>query len=117
MDPRNLIGSIKAAILVQALGWDIISPVMDQLSKGERNLIFKLQSKLGSISPALVESVAREFLEKATPPKQLESSETDEGGDATGDGLDDPLHRPCWTALHLCPDDRFRPGADSASFS
>ena len=78
MDPRNLIGSLKAAILVQALGWDVISPVIDQLSKVERNLIFKLQSKLGSVSPALVESVAREFLEKATPPKQIESQE---GGD------------------------------------
>jgi flagellar motor switch protein FliG len=78
MDPRNLIGSLKAAILVQALGWDVISPVIDQLSKVERNLIFKLQSKLGSVSPALVESVAREFLEKANPPKQIENQE---GGD------------------------------------
>jgi flagellar motor switch protein FliG len=78
MDPRNLIGSLKAAILVQALGWDVISPVIDQLSKVERNLIFKLQSKLGSVSPALVESVAREFLEKATPPKQIDNQA---GGD------------------------------------
>jgi flagellar motor switch protein FliG len=87
MDPRNIIGSLKAAILVQALGWDVISPVVDQLSKAERNLIFKLQSKLGSISPALVESVAREFLEKATPPKQIESKSKDEGAGPSGDGL------------------------------
>lgn len=87
MDPRNIIGSLKAAILVQALGWDVISPVVDQLSKAERNLIFKLQSKLGSISPALVESVAREFLEKATPPKQIENTSKDEGADSSGDGL------------------------------
>jgi flagellar motor switch protein FliG len=87
MDPRNIIGSLKAAILVQALGWDVISPVVDQLSKAERNLIFKLQSKLGSISPALVESVAREFLEKATPPKQIESQSKDEGAGPSGDGL------------------------------
>ena len=87
MDPRNIIGSLKAAILVQALGWDVISPVIDQLSKAERNLIFKLQSKLGSISPALVESVAREFLEKATPPKQIESKAKDEGAGPSGDGL------------------------------
>ena len=88
MDPRNLIGSIKAAILVQALGWDTISPVMDQLSKGERNFIIKLQSKLGSVSPALVEGVAREFLEKAQPPKQIESSEAGEGAETAGDGLE-----------------------------
>lgn len=87
MDPRNLIGSIKAAILVQALGWDVISPVMDQLSKVERNLIFKLHSKMGTISPELVESVAREFLEKASPPKQIESRPTDDGSEGADDGL------------------------------
>ena len=89
MDPRNLIGSIKAAILVQALGWDTISPVMDQLSKVERNFIIKLQSKLGSVSPALVEGVARDFLEKAQPPKQIESGEAGDGPETAGDGLED----------------------------
>ena len=88
MDPRNLIGSIKAAILVQALGWDTVAPVLDQLSKVERNLIFKLQSKLGPVSPALVESVAREFLEKAQPPKQIESRENDQGLDGAGGDKD-----------------------------
>ena len=89
MDPRNLIGSLKAAILVQALGWDVISPVIDQLSKVERNLIFKLQSKLGSISPALVESVAREFLEKAVPPKQIENNDTNKTSEGQDGNLDD----------------------------
>lgn len=84
MDPRNLIGSLKAAILVHALGWDVISPVVDQLSKAERNLIFKLQSKLESVSPTLVESVAREFIEKAAPPKQIENKEDGEKGTAEG---------------------------------
>lgn len=85
MDPRNLIGSLKAAILVHALGWDVAAPVIEQLNKYERNLIFKLQTKLGELSPVLVESVAREFLEKAAPPKQIEdqqgaeSAENDDG--------------------------------------
>jgi flagellar motor switch protein FliG len=87
MDPRNLIGSLKAAILVHALGWDVISPVVDQLSKAERNLIFKLQAKLESVSPALVESVAREFIEKASPPKQIESKE--DGAKGTAEGADE----------------------------
>lgn len=86
MDPINLIGSLKAAILVHALGWDVISPVMDQLSKVERNLIFKMQSQMGSISPELVESVAREFLEKAAPPKQIEGKPSTENTESTGDG-------------------------------
>ena len=87
MDPRNLIGSLKAAILVQALVWDVISPVMNQLNKAERNLVFKLQANLGAISPQLVESVAREFLEKATPPKQIEYKQKGDGEDSG----DDPL--------------------------
>ncbi|BBO88300.1 flagellar motor switch protein FliG [Desulfosarcina ovata] len=88
MDPRNLIGSLKAAILVHAMGWDAIAPVVDQLSKPERNLIFKLQSKLGEISPALVESVAREFLEKAAPPKQIENNKSSEADDAGEESAD-----------------------------
>lgn len=70
------------------MGWDIIAPVMDQLSKAERNLIFKLQSRLESVSPELVEGVAKEFLEKATPPKQIENSARDENPDTADDGLD-----------------------------
>lgn len=89
MDPRNLIGSLKAAILVHAMGWDAISPLIDQLSKSERNLIFKLQSKLGEISPALVESVAREFLEKAAPPKQIENKKSSETADAGPESADE----------------------------
>lgn len=78
MDPRNLIGSVKAAILVHALGWDAVAPLVDQLDPGEQRLIHKLESNLGSISPALVERVAQEFLEKASSPKQIE------GGVKTG---------------------------------
>jgi flagellar motor switch protein FliG len=88
MNPRNLIGLIKVAILVHGLGWDVIAPVMDQLSRAERNLIFKLQSKLESVSPVLVESVAREFLEKAAPPKQIENKAKKESAESAADGLD-----------------------------
>ncbi len=102
MDPRNLIGSLKAAILVQALGWDVIAPVINQLSKAERNLIFKLQSKLETISPALVESVAREFLEKATPPKQIENK--DESGDGAGDSLEERRENNLKAIQSIAPD-------------
>jgi flagellar motor switch protein FliG len=89
MDPTNLIGSLKAAILVHALGWDAIAPMMNQLSKYERNLIFKLQSRMGSISPALVEGVAKEFLEKITPPKAPEKNKEKEKKDGLEDLLDE----------------------------
>ena len=104
MDPRNLIGSIKAAILVHALGWDVISPVMDQLSKAERNLIFKLQSKMDSISPVLVESVAREFLEKATPPKQIESKDKNDGAEPAGEGVGERRENNLKAIQSIAPD-------------
>ena len=104
MDPRNLIGSLKAAILVHALGWDVISPIMNQLSKSERNLVFKLQSKLESISPALVESVAREFLEKAVPPKQIESKEKNEGDKSDDDLLEGSREKKLKAIQSIPPD-------------
>jgi flagellar motor switch protein FliG len=104
VDPRNLIGSLKAAILVQALGWDVISPIIDQLSKAERNLIFKLQSNLGAISPELVESVAREFLEKATPPKQIENKTTEEGAASAEDGLTERRENNLKAIQSIAPD-------------
>jgi flagellar motor switch protein FliG len=102
MDPINLIGSLKAAILVQALGWDVVSPLIDQLSKVERNLIFKLQSKLGAVSPALVEGVAKEFLEKAAPPKQIENQA--EAAEATDDPIDG-RHQNNLKAIQAIPPD------------
>jgi flagellar motor switch protein FliG len=102
MEPRNLIGSLKAAILVQAMGWDVISPIINRLSKAERSLIFKLQSKLGSISPALVESVAKEFLEKAAPPKQIEGKK---GEGESGEGLPDDPRQKNLKAIQAIPPD------------
>ncbi|MGA6926852.1 MAG: flagellar motor switch protein FliG [Desulfosarcina sp.] len=84
MDPKNLIGTLKAAILVHALGWDVISPVMDQLSQAEKSLIYKMQTRMGSVPPELVESVAREFLEKAVPPKQIEGKSRETHAESNG---------------------------------
>jgi flagellar motor switch protein FliG len=105
MNPRNIIGSLKAAILVHALGWDVISPVVDQLSKAERNLIFKLQSRLEDLSPSLVESVAREFLEKASPPKQLEGPDKKAGGKDGGDDAVDQQQPKNLKAIQALPPD------------
>ncbi len=104
MDPQNLIGSLKAAILVHALGWDVLSPVMSQLNRSERNLIFKLSSRLGEISPALVESVAKEFLEKATPPKQIENKSESKGDGIPDDILDDLKDKKLKSIQSIAPD-------------
>ena len=104
MDPGNLIGSLKAAILVHALGWDVVAPMMSQLSQDERNLIFKLQSKMGAISPELVEGVAKEFLEKVTPPAAAESSARHKPRGAADDPLDEQRAQNLKTIQALEPD-------------
>jgi flagellar motor switch protein FliG len=104
MDPTNLIGSLKAAILVHALGWDVVAPMMSQLSKEERNLIFKLQSKMGTVSAELVEGVAKEFLEKVTPPAAVDSTAKRGQRGGSDDLLDDQRSQALKTIQALEPD-------------
>ena len=63
MDPKQLTGSVKVAILTNAVGAQAAQPILDRLTNEERQLIFKLQSKLGSVPRQLVDRVAREFVE------------------------------------------------------
>jgi flagellar motor switch protein FliG len=75
MELDKLAGSIKVAILVNAIGVEPARPILNQMSNAERSTIFKLQSKLDSVSPELVEKVSQEFLQqlnvKATLAKQV----------------------------------------------
>jgi flagellar motor switch protein FliG len=66
MELDKLAGSIKVAILVNAIGIEPARHILNQLGDAERATIFKLQSKLDSVSPELVEKVAQEFAEKLT---------------------------------------------------
>lgn len=108
MDPGNLIGSLKAAILVHALGWDVVAPVLEQLSPQERRLIVKLESKLDSVSPALVERVALEFLEKTTSPKQIEGSQPYGAGGETPDGPGQRRENNLKALESIAPDELFQ---------
>jgi len=63
MEMRQLKGSVKVAILTSAIGMKAARPILEQLDEEERQLIYKLQSKLGSVPQELVEKVAKEFLE------------------------------------------------------
>jgi flagellar motor switch protein FliG len=60
---NHLTGSVKVAILTKVVGMAAARPILERLSDQERNLIFKLQSKLDAIPPELAENVAREFLQ------------------------------------------------------
>jgi len=71
MNPKDLPGSLKVAILIQSLG-------------NERELIESHLSQMGTISPDVVELVAREFIEMITresdgQPRSLPLSEGGEG--------------------------------------
>lgn len=63
MNIRQLSGSVKVAILTNAIGAHAAAPILERLDASERQLIYKLQSKLGSVPQDLIDKVAKEFLE------------------------------------------------------
>ena len=81
MDPKQLKGSVKVAILTMAIGREAAEAVVGRFSQDERALISRLQSRLGSVPQSLINHVAQEFIEKSGLPLQLDNTA---GGD-TGD--------------------------------
>lgn len=75
MDAKQLTGSVKVAILIKAVGFDAARSILNRFSEQDRQMITRLQSRLGSIPPALMERVAREFIETTGMPMQLASLE------------------------------------------
>lgn len=78
MDPNQLKGSVKVAILTMAIGREAAQAVVGQFSEEERALISRLQSRLGSVPQSLINNVAQEFIEKTGIPLQLVNGETDQ---------------------------------------
>jgi flagellar motor switch protein FliG len=74
---NQLSGSVKVAILTNAIGIRAARPILERLDEEERKLIFKLQQKLGSVPQPLVEKVAMEFLEFTGVPLIGDESKTD----------------------------------------
>ncbi len=77
MDMRNLTGSVKVAILTNAIGLTAAQPFLEQLDEEERQLIYKLQSKLGTVPESLSEKVAMEFLQSSGGPMNLGGQDDD----------------------------------------
>lgn len=71
MDAGQLTGSVKVAILTNAIGAQAAQPILGTMSEEERQLIYRLQSKLGKVPPELVERVAQEFLQSSGVPIAL----------------------------------------------
>ena len=63
MDPNNLPGPLKVAILIKSVGEDASQKILNTMSEGERELIRRHMSQLGEVSPDLVEKVAKDFTE------------------------------------------------------
>ena len=61
MDQNRIAGPVKAAILIHALGSPLADVLLKQLSKSEKELINNHLSQIRTISPQVVEQVAKEF--------------------------------------------------------
>jgi flagellar motor switch protein FliG len=91
MDPRQLTGSVKVAILTNAIGRHAAQPLLDSISENERQLVYRLQSKLGKVPEELVERVAKEFLQHsgATLPIEENKEKEQEKADDTASTAQD----------------------------
>jgi flagellar motor switch protein FliG len=86
---------VKVAILTRAVGPDASRAILARFSEQERELIYRLQSRLGSLPKALVNRVAREFIEKTGVPLQLPNQKStaalpDNSGEAAKDAKKGP---------------------------
>lgn len=61
MDPKRIAGPVKAAILIHALGRPLADILLKRLSKSEKEIINNHLSQIRTISPEVVEQVAKEF--------------------------------------------------------
>jgi len=90
MDPNNLPGPLKVAILIKSMGEDAAQRILSTLDDTQKELIRKHMSELGEISPRLVEKVAKDFTDLAGEKKAKLLGE--KAGDAEGneEESDDP---------------------------
>jgi flagellar motor switch protein FliG len=63
MEMNNLTGSVKVAILTNAVGRAAAQPILDRMDEQERQMIYRLQGRLSAVPQSLVEKVAREFIQ------------------------------------------------------
>jgi flagellar motor switch protein FliG len=61
MDPRQLSGTAKAAILIKSMGEHSAAGLLSRLSAEERDVVNRHIQQVGSVSPDVVDQVAREF--------------------------------------------------------
>jgi flagellar motor switch protein FliG len=92
MDPRNLPGSLKAAILIQALGKEASQRIISGLTDGERKIVHDHLNQMGPVAPILVENIAKEFSEKLKQLRTKQLPHNSQSGSVAKsvEGLDNP---------------------------
>lgn len=75
MDLKQLTGSVKVAILANAVGPQAAQAILARMDEADRQRIHRLQAKLGVVPQELVDKVAREFLVASGAPLQLTNPE------------------------------------------
>ncbi len=87
MNPQSVPGPLKVAILIQALGEPSSQEVLNNMNEQERMIVQGQMEKLGSLSPALVDSVIDEFAQLLDNP-QPDNLKGLPGPDGTNNGSD-----------------------------
>jgi flagellar motor switch protein FliG len=60
-DQRQLPGSLKAAILIRSMGETAAAGLLNRLTAEEREVVQRQLTQIGTLSPDLIDQVAREF--------------------------------------------------------
>lgn len=96
MDPKNIPGPLKAAILIRSLGKEVASVVLSGLTDKEKLVVDRHLEQMGAVSADVIETVAKEFTDIAAlraraariePPPA--SSHPGHGGKQTDEGEDE----------------------------
>ena len=90
MDPRNISGSLKAAILIRSLGSEVAGMIFNSLSVNEKQVVQAHLDRMGVVSADVVEHIAKEFINTAatrthvphlTPPAKPEVADDNDNSD------------------------------------
>ena len=88
MDPNNLPGPLKVAILIKSMGEQAAQRILSTLDDTQKELIRKHMTELGEVSPQLVEKVAKDFTDLAVEKKAnllVEKASGTDGGKETSE--------------------------------
>lgn len=94
MESKKIAGPVKAAILVHALGQPLADRLIERLNASEKEIISHHLSEIRTISPDVVEEVAREFADvaqryrskSAKPPLRRSAQDRAHGDDPDEEG-------------------------------